>query len=274
MTTVRLDAAAVTDPGRKRKVNEDSYLCEHPVFLVADGLGGYDAGDLASAAAMAAFAPLRGRAEVEPDEVVAAVGEAHKLVEKVASGTKNGAACTLTGVVVVRRPSGPHWMLVNIGDSRVYRLIGGRLEQVTHDHSEVQELVDGGRLDRSEMETHARRNIITRALGAESGVPDYWLMPIIAGERLLACSDGLYTEVTEDELVEILTAGASPQVAARRLLDAALEAGGRDNVTVLVLDVVAGGADPSILDSINVDEPDEDTGVDEDTVVPQGGVRR
>ena len=277
MNPVALDAWAVTDAGRRRKVNEDSYLCEFPLFLVADGLGGYDAGDVASAAAIASFAPLCGRADLDPDEVVTQVRAAHDAVASVSAGTEHGAACTLTGVAVVRRPDGPHWLLVNIGDSRVYRLLGGRLEQVTHDHSEVQELVDAGQLGRDEMATYAGRNVITRALGADGSVPDYWLMPVIAGERLLACSDGLYTEVSEDRLAEHLAAGAPPGVTARRLLAAALDAGGRDNVTVLVVDVVAGGADPSVLGpewSAGVDEPDVMDELDEDTVVPEGRARR
>jgi protein phosphatase len=115
------------------------------------------------------------------------------------------------------------------------------LDQLTVDHSLVQEMIDQGELHPDDARNRQPRNVITRAMGAEGSVPDYWLMPVITGERLLIASDGLFTEVPDPAIAQRLGSGLDPQLAARTLVEDALAAGGRDNVTVIVLDVVAGG---------------------------------
>jgi len=128
-------------------------------------------------------------------------------------------------------------MVFNIGDSRVYRLSGDRLEQLTVDHSEVQELVLAGVITREQARTHPRRNVVTRALGSDAGLlPDHWLLPAIGGDRYLICSDGLFSELP-DEVIRPLLAAGTPQRAAEALVAAANDAGGRDNVTAVVVDI-------------------------------------
>jgi len=238
-----LTAGAATDVGRRRRVNEDSMLCAYPAYVVADGMGGHDAGDVASAAAVRAFLPLVGRHDVTPEDVVGAVELAHAVVGDISGELSRGAGTTLVGLVIVVQGGEQCWMLVNVGDSRVYRLFDHELEQLTVDHSMVQELVDLGRLAPEEAATHSGRNVITRAIGTQGSPPDYWLMPIVTGERFLVCTDGLTGELDNREVGEELARVAAPQVTAERLVDAAVRAGGRDNVTALVVDVVVAGHD-------------------------------
>ncbi|MCT9820635.1 protein phosphatase 2C domain-containing protein [Microbacterium sp. W1N] len=233
-----------TDAGLRRAVNEDSVLARHPVFVVADGMGGHDAGDRASAAVVAAFAPLVGR-EVTAHEVAATVQAAHAAVAEIAATTRRGAGSTLTGVVAVHHDGLLRWLVVNIGDSRVYRLLDHRLEQLTVDHSVAQEMVDAGTLAREDMSTFSGRNVITRAVGEERSAADFWLLPVTTGERLLVCSDGLTTELTDEALRAGLTLGGTAEQTARALVAQAVAAGGRDNITVIVIDVTAGGANTS-----------------------------
>jgi protein phosphatase len=165
---------------------------------------------------------------------------------------------TITGLALLEASSGDQLMVFNVGDSRVYRLVEGRLDQVTVDHSEVQELVLAGVITRDQARVHPRRNIVTRALGTDPGPrPDYWLLPATAGDRFLVCSDGLYTEVP-DERIAVLLASGTPQVAAASLVTAAEDAGGHDNVTVVVVEVVGFGvlgAPGAALDETRVDVP-------------------
>jgi protein phosphatase len=244
--TVRLDIAAGerTHPGRVRSVNEDAVLVEHPVYLVADGMGGHDAGDRASAAVVAAFDPLRGRLDVRPEEVVQAIATAHRAVAQIARRQKRGAGSTVSGAVAVVQQGTPVWLVFNIGDSRVYRLSGSALEQVTTDHSIVQELVASGGLTRTEMARHPGRNVITRAVGDAQSEADYWLAPIVTGERLLICSDGLSDELGDEALRAGLTLGGSPAQTAYTLVEQALARGGRDNISAVVVDVREGALTP------------------------------
>lgn len=235
---------AHTDTGRRREVNEDSYLAEMPVFVVADGMGGHEAGDRASAAVVDVFRSLLGRGELSVDDVTRAVDAAHSAVASIAASTSRGAGSTLTAVLTVRHDGELRWLVVNIGDSRVYRLLGDRLEQVTIDHSVVQEMVDAGRLSRADMATFPGRNVITRAVGEERSPADYWLLPIVTGERLLLCSDGLPTELTDEALRAGLSLGGAPRQTAQALVAQAVALGGRDNITAVVVDTVSGGVSP------------------------------
>ncbi|CCH80424.1 Protein phosphatase [Nostocoides japonicum T1-X7] len=270
--TARVGAG--TDVGRVRESNEDAYLAEDLVLLVADGLGGHAAGEVASVIAVATMRELAGRASRTAEDVARQVTVAGDRV--VEAGRRNpayaGMGTTLTGVVLVDaggtartgqgwsdgRPAeadgaeppgserGARWVVVNVGDSRTYRLDGGVLERLTTDHSEVQELVDAGLLTAEQAERHPLRNIVTRSLGQGLGVrPDVRVLEPRAGERLLVCSDGLTGELPEPEIRNLLLAHDDPQDAVDALVAAALRAGGRDNVTVVVADVLSVGDPPA-----------------------------
>jgi PPM family protein phosphatase len=246
--------SAATSPGRVRRVNEDSYLALPPLFAVADGMGGHGAGDLASRLAIDTLTSAARARPLTADGVLAALDAANRAIVTY-EGAK-GMGTTITGLALLETGGGGHLMVFNVGDSRVYRLVEGRLDQVTVDHSEVQELVLAGVITRDQARVHPRRNIVTRALGTDPGPrPDYWLLPANAGDRFLVCSDGLYTEVP-DERIAVLLASGSPQVAAAALVAAAEEAGGHDNVTVIVTEVVGFaslGGSSGALDETRVD---------------------
>lgn len=240
---VVLAVSAVTDVGLKRQANEDSYLATSPVYLVADGMGGYEAGDRASAAVVEAFrqhAPGPGFPSLV--QVRQALTAAEEGVAVVADTTKRGAGSTVSGVVLVEHLGVVQWLVFNVGDSRVYRHYGSELEQLTVDHSLGQELIDRGELAPEDLMTFPDRNVITRAIGAPDATADSWLMPITNGERLMICSDGLSSEVADEGIRATLTMSGTPTSAAEALVQRAKQAGGRDNITVIVLDVVSGGS--------------------------------
>ena len=243
--TPQLAVAAATDPGMRRKVNEDAYLAEAPVFLVADGMGGYEAGDRASAAVVAAFrGRLLGADFATLDDVRDALFDADDRVAEVASGTTRGAGSTVAGLALVQHDGAPYWLVFNVGDSRVYRHVGTELGQLTIDHSLGQELIERGELRREDLNAFPGRNVITRAIGAADSMADSWLLPVVAGERLLICSDGLHSEVDDEDIRAVLTMNGRPESAAQALIARANEHGGRDNISVIVLDVVGGGGIP------------------------------
>lgn len=266
---VQLNVAALTDTGLRRQANEDSYLATGPAFVVADGMGGYDAGDLASAAVVAAFAEhLSGPSFGDFAAVQDALLDADDRVAVIAQSTQRGAGSTATGVVLVWHESRPYWLVFNVGDSRVYRHYGNELDQVTRDHSLGQELVDMGELAPEDLATFPERNVITRAIGAQDSYADSWLVPVVNGERLLLCSDGLHGEVDDESIRAILTLNGKPENVAQALIDRALANGGRDNVTVVVIDVVSGGNQlpTEFTTGVGADEVDEDL---EDTLDTQ-----
>lgn len=244
---VVVSVAAATDRGMRRDINEDSYLAQSPLFLVADGMGGYDAGDEASAAVVAAFRDnIRGTGYTTFSEVQAALIAANRGVSRVASQTRRGAGSTVTGVALVEHEGQPHWLIFNVGDSRVYQHTGSELVQLTVDHSLGQELVDRGALSQADLPTFAKRNVITRAIGADDSSADSWLMPVTNGERILICSDGLTSEVSDESIRATLTMSGMAESAASALVSRANHAGGRDNITVIVLDVLAGGVPDNV----------------------------
>jgi serine/threonine protein phosphatase PrpC len=225
-----------TSIGHVRRVNEDSYLALPPLYAVADGMGGHGAGDVASRLAVGELAKcvVSGRA-LYAESVLVALDDANRVV--IEQDEANGMGTTITGLAGVETVDGARLMVFNVGDSRVYRLTGGRLDQVSVDHSEVQELVRAGALTREQARTHPRRNIVTRALGSDAILrPDHWLLPVIAGDRYLLCSDGLFGELPDEEILPLFAA-ADPQRAATTLVAAADDAGGHDNTTVIVVDV-------------------------------------
>lgn len=261
-------SGAATDAGLRRTLNEDAFLAEAPLFLVADGMGGHAAGEVASAAVIAEFAGLSGRASVSVDDVREAFERAQDRVLTLPAGAGAGAGTTLSGVVITEMNGDGYWLTINLGDSRTYRLSGGALEQVSVDHSYVQELVDSGELSPEEAYVDSRRNVITRAIGAGTvAVPDFWLLPAEAGDRILVCSDGVSGELSSEQIARVLRSEPDAQQAATRLVHEAMLHGGRDNVTAVVVDaleVVGQGDRGEIRDEtfpgVPVDDyPDEDT---------------
>ncbi|MDU0349705.1 PP2C family protein-serine/threonine phosphatase [Actinomyces sp. MRS3W] len=238
---VRTVVGASTDVGRLRRVNEDGYLAVAPAFIVVDGMGGHASGRAASRAALSALRPLAGTRITDPDVVVDAVVAAGEAVSAIPSQAANQPGATVAGAVFADLPEGPTWIVLNIGDSRVYLLRDDLLSQLSHDHSQVQDLVDAGRLTPAEARRDSRRNVVTRALGAgleQTALPELHLVPARAQDRILVCSDGLSDELDDAELATVLGSGLGAQRTAELAVAAALEAGGHDNVTALVVDLL------------------------------------
>lgn len=227
-----------TDRGLRRELNEDSFIASDPVFAVADGMGGHEAGEVASGMCVRALAGMPQLATGERTATASLVQ--HFLAsadESIRTATGSRAGTTLSGVVVVEQMGVPYWLVMNIGDSRTYRLSHGQFAQVSVDHSEVQELVDTGEITAEQAAVHPRRHVVTRALGTgDDTEADYWLLPIEEGDRVMVCSDGLNGELPDDRMLGILKAVEDPQEAVDALIQAALRSGGRDNITVIVVD--------------------------------------
>jgi len=231
---------SATDVGQVRGDNEDSLLADSPVFLVADGMGGHRLGGTASAHAVRAFEDLVGRNFVTSQEFSRRLTRAARSVAALGAGER-APGSTLTGLLLCRQGALPCLRVVNIGDSRTYHLSAQSFSQITHDHSEVQELIDSGHLDRARALSSCRRNVITRALGAGGGdqvVADQYLLPATVGDRFIICSDGLSGYVAGSLIEMVARSVPDPRNAAQELVALALATGGRDNVTVIVVDVV------------------------------------
>ncbi|MDG2160272.1 MAG: protein phosphatase 2C domain-containing protein [Acidimicrobiales bacterium] len=236
-----MEPGTASHTGRIRSSNQDSVGLVDGLYVVADGMGGHRGGEVASAEAVAAVLAVFDR----PDRagLVAAVRSANRTILEmtVTRPDLSGMGTTLCALAVVNSASGDEVLAVaNIGDSRVYRLAAGELVQVSDDHSLVADLMRAGELSAEEAAQHPQRNILTRALGIEADpVIDSWELEPVLGDRYLLCSDGLFNELDDARLAEVLAAG-SVQEAADRLVGEAVENGGHDNVTVLVVEVVAG----------------------------------
>jgi len=241
----RTASGHATLTGVVRTHNEDSLLDGVRLWVVADGMGGHAAGDVASALAIEALRPLDAAGTLRPDDLVDAVGRGHEAVRE--HGRRHpatlGLGTTVTGVALVDTDSGPGWVVFNVGDSRVYRLADGELTRVTTDHSEVELLVHAGVLTPEQARVHPLRNIITRSVG-QRGRPavDLWELPLTPGERFLVCSDGLTGELEDAGILALLSAEPDPGRAASALAEAAVEAGGHDNVSVVVVDLLTDDA--------------------------------
>lgn len=232
-----IDWAAVSDVGLVREANEDAALVTDRRYLLADGMGGHDCGEIASETALAALGA------VEPsdltttrDAVLGALRTAAHDIGDIDSANGRRAGTTVTGALIVDYEGAPHWLVVNIGDSRTYRWSDAVIEQVTTDHSQVQELIDAGHLTPEQARVDPRRNVITRALGAGMDAEaDFFVFPVVAGDVVLICSDGLTGELPDSELEEIIAErAATPDALAAELVSATLALGARDNVTVVV----------------------------------------
>ncbi|POH69510.1 MULTISPECIES: PP2C family protein-serine/threonine phosphatase [Cryobacterium] len=275
--SVTLAWSALTDVGHRREVNEDSLVTRSPIFAVADGMGGHSAGDVASKAVVTRLAELGSDADTTAEAINRALALAVDDMKAGEGVTDLGTGTTVTGVAVAIVSDAPQFIAYNIGDSRVYQLSSGVLEQVTVDHSVVQELVDAGRITREEADVHPHGNVITRAVGFhEPPVPDYRILPLTAGQRILVCSDGLTKELTAYGIRHFLLSNPKAEDAVAALVTAALENGGRDNVTAIVLDVLSvddldGSHDESVHDAGVHDDDVHDAGVHDDAADAAAG---
>jgi PPM family protein phosphatase len=255
-------AHAHSDTGHVRAVNEDSHLVREGLYVVADGMGGHERGDVASRTAVDT---LRRELPEEawpgpaawptPDEVMSAILAANRAVAGLSAGQGGRiSGTTLAGVALVlpAGAAGIHWMAFNVGDSRVYSWDGAHLDQLTTDHSVVQELVDAGLITPQDSLTHPDRSVITRALGAAADLDvDVWLFPVRSGRSYVICTDGITKELDEDGIARVLAAhrpGATS--AAEELVAAALAAGGHDNATAIVVEL-----GDEIADDVTAERP-------------------
>lgn len=261
-------AAGLTHPGCVRESNQDSILCSPTALIVADGMGGHKDGEQASQTLVKTLAKLAGDGSTSLEQLQAAICRAACLIGELPGGDTHAApGTTMSGIVVSGHladeetaqggsayaedvtqeiPVGGlgerSLMVVNIGDSRTYRFGERGLEQISHDHSAVQELVDIGLMSAEQAERSVRKSLITRAIGAGQGdnpLFDYWVLPVVSGERFLVCSDGLSGEVSAEAIAEVLrqTSG-DPKAAVEQLSRLCLESGAHDNFSVIVADVV------------------------------------
>jgi protein phosphatase len=231
-------SGVASDTGAVRKSNEDAVFAGRRVFVVADGMGGHAAGEVASALAVERLARLDERDELRPDDVREQLFQANQDILDSArrEAGRAGMGATVAVLALAWFAGSRHWTVFNAGDCRVYRFAADKLIQLTVDHTEVAELVAVGALDPAEACVHPRRHVVTRALGSDPAPePDVWMLPPAAVEIFLLCSDGLNLELSDAEIAEILRANPAPEQAAAVLVEQALRRGGRDNVSVVVV---------------------------------------
>jgi protein phosphatase len=250
-----LRAGVATDTGRVRSINQDSYavLPERGLYVVADGMGGAQGGEVASQLAIETIEEAY--REPTADALAEAIASANERIFHAAEAPGlRGMGTTTVALALVPEEADPddttagegrpsqHLLVANVGDSRAYLYRDGGLTQITDDHSIVGELLRDGRITAQEAEAHPQRNIITRVLGVyPEVVPDLWPVDPMRGDRYLLCSDGLFNEVGDDQIAAVLRRLSDPSEAAGELVRLANEGGGRDNITVIVLDVVDDG---------------------------------
>jgi len=244
---LELQPFGVTDAGKVRQNNEDALLVgageDETLFVVADGIGGFEAGEVASSIAVEVLRGLRPDKHFED-----AIREANRSILAAGRGDEklSGMGTTIVAIRFGGTQREPLAEVAHVGDSRAYLVRGGEMNPITEDHSLVAELVRSGDLTRDQAAEHPQKNLITRALGADEKVDvDTTVLPIQAGDRVLLCSDGLSDMVPEARISELLIEYLDdPEGAARSLVSAALDAGGNDNITVVVVDVKERAAPP------------------------------
>lgn len=243
MTELKWGAA--TDLGMVREKNEDQYLLASPLFAVADGMGGARGGEVASSTAVEALkAAFDGGADA--DALVAAVKAANRAVyEKAGTPKLRGMGTTITALALLPGGEGStddELVVANVGDSRGYLLRDGQLQQLTEDHNVPGELLRRGEITAEQAAVHPQRNLVTRVLGMDDEVDvDVWQLVPYVGDRFLLASDGLFGEVSDPDVATVLRTELDPDAAAKKLVDMAREAGGHDNITVVIVDVVDDG---------------------------------
>ncbi len=256
--------AVVSDTGRRRRRNEDAFVCAPPLFAVADGMGGAQAGEVASGLAAAVLEEGAGDERGE-ERVASLIQEANRRVFQRSNedAATSGMGTTMT-VALVDSSDGTI-AFGHVGDSRAYRVRDGQLEQLTDDHSLVGELVRSGKLSPEEAETHPQRSVITRALGTEPDVDvDTFTVEARPDDLYLLCSDGLTDMISEDEIFSVLNGTDDLEATARALIEAANAGGGEDNITVVLFQIGHGGeVEQTAQMPVAEPEPADD---DEDTL--------
>jgi len=240
-----LKHGVATDTGNVRPQNEDAYVASDQLFAVADGMGGHNAGEVASALATTLLLERAAGQTLTPEWFVEAITSINRTIHESAaeSTERRGMGTTICALALVN-PQGeatePQQVaLANVGDSRIYLARAGTFRQLSVDHSYVQELVTEGLITEEEARVHPRRNIVTRALGIDDRVAvDSWLIPLFAGDRFILCSDGLVDEVPTADIAAIVAEQREPQIIADALVALAKRNGGRDNITVVVVDAI------------------------------------
>jgi protein phosphatase len=250
VSRTRLRAGSATDVGRARHINQDCFLLlpEAGLYVVADGMGGHQGGEVAARLAVETI--QLSYQDASADALVEAIDVANHRIrnEGDADPDLRGMGTTVVALVLLPDEQDPdegpvpdppeHLLVANVGDSRAYLFRGGDLLQLTEDHSMVADLVREGRITPEEAEHHPQRNIVTRVLGVyESVAVDLWPVDPVQGDRILLCSDGLFNEVSRDQITAVLRRLGDPDDAAKELVRLANESGGRDNITVVVVDV-------------------------------------
>lgn len=242
MITVK--AGAATDVGPVRELNEDSHYSGRAIWLIADGMGGHAAGDVASRITVEQFRRLdEAKAALHPSDLVEATLRANEEILRYGRAHEKswGLGTTVTGVALVVVGGAEHWAVFNVGDSRVYRWMNGQLSRATVDHSQIEEMILAGALTDTDARFHSTRNVITRSLGSiPAPVADVWVLPPTTGERFILCSDGLSGEVEDQQIAELVRLTGDAQELAEVLVRAAVKGGGHDNVSVIVVDLVSG----------------------------------
>ena len=242
MSTTGLRWGLSTDVGQVRSVNQDSAMANDSLWVVADGMGGHRGGEVASAIVAGYFVSIDSIDTV--NELHDAVVTTNDLIRSKGDADADlanmGTTLVAMGVLPVTDDDDSlRFAAANVGDSRLYLFENGELSQVSTDHSLVAELIRAGQITEQEAAVHPQRNVVTRALGAESDVSvDTWELPARLGQRYVMCSDGLVNEVSNDDIAEVLSTIDDPAEAAEKLVAMANDSGGRDNITVLILDVV------------------------------------
>lgn len=240
---IQLKHGVATDTGNVRPQNEDSYLASSPLFAVADGMGGHNAGEVASALATSLLHEHSAGITLSTDWLVDTISSINRTIHESAAESieRRGMGTTICALSLIE-PAGdrggqPQVALANVGDSRIYLSRAGIFRQLSVDHSYVQELVSEGLISEEEARVHPRRNIVTRALGIDQRVAvDTWMIPVFPGDRFILCSDGLVDEVPTADIAAIAEQQLNPQMIADALVNLAKRNGGRDNITVVVID--------------------------------------
>lgn len=244
MRRLRLTWGGATDQGRIRANNQDAMYADSGLFVVADGMGGHQGGEVA---ANLAVRTLTNAERSDREQLREAVAEANRVVHQTAleEAELHGMGTTLTTLAVSQEANTHQFVILNVGDSRIYRHRDGQLEQLTEDHSYVAELVRRGELDDEAAQVHPYRNMLTRAIGVHAEVEiDEWLLEPVSGDRFMLCSDGLTNELADVEIAEQLGFDKDPSTTAKALVGLANKRGGRDNSTVLIVDVQVEVIDP------------------------------
>ena len=250
---MKLSWGATTDVGMVRQQNEDAFFAEENLYIVADGMGGHNAGEVASELAVTTVRAGAKNGIRTMDQFREVVQQANTAIYTASldDSTQSGMGTTLTALAVVPGEQ-PLVLVANVGDSRTYLFRNGALSRVSVDHSYVQELVNEGIITPEEARVHPRRNIVTRAMGIERFVMvDVFSQTVRTGDRLVLCSDGLVDEVSDADITTVLTQHSDPQDTAEALVMVANANGGRDNTTVIVVDIL-----DDISEPVDLPEPD------------------